>query len=159
MERKRWEEKVSERGMQIDGEEREALDFDKEGVDKYFGGGVEYRIFGAYGISCAFDTEGNKAYIFRDNICAYIDYVNEKILSDRIEQMFPFRIHQMFPIIEDTVFEDGIDRPCIIFEDGIDASFTSHNPNQVYIFKGEKYILMNFIPGSIDVTLLDGLDG
>ncbi|KAL9319421.1 hypothetical protein ACSQ67_015938 [Phaseolus vulgaris] len=124
----------------------------------------------AYGIDCSFDTEGNKAYIFCDQTCAYIDYANDKILSDTT-------INQMFPVLKDTVFEHVIDSAfrssggkevylfkgnkycCMdydskqlvepirnitdgfpvlkgtIFEDGIDASFASHNENQAYLFK------------------------
>jgi len=146
--------------------------------------------FEAYGIDCSFDTEGNKAYIFCDQTCAYIDYANDKILSDTT-------INQMFPVLKDTVFEHVIDSAfrssrgkevylfkgnkycCMdydskqlvepirnitdgfpvlkgtIFEDGIDASFASHNENQAYLFKGENYVLMNFTPGSTHHTLVD----
>ncbi|KAK7369468.1 hypothetical protein VNO80_11507 [Phaseolus coccineus] len=152
-----------------------------------------YNLFGAYGIDCAFDTEGNEAYIFYSEMCAYIDYANDKILSGLIT------IEEMFPVLKDTVFEDGIDSAfrssrgkevylfernkycCMdygskqlvgpirnitdgfpvlkgtIFEDGIDASFASHKENQVYLFKGENYAVMNFIPGSTDDTLVDGV--
>ncbi|KAK7354921.1 hypothetical protein VNO80_14163 [Phaseolus coccineus] len=146
--------------------------------------------FGAYGINCSFDTEGNKAYIFSDKICAYIDYVNDKILSLK-------GIGDMFPVLEDTVFENGIDSAfkssrgkevylfqgnkycCMdydskqlvepirnitdgfplmkdtMFEDGIDPSFASHNENQAYLFKGENYVLINFIPGTTQHTFMD----
>ncbi|KAK7354975.1 hypothetical protein VNO80_14220 [Phaseolus coccineus] len=148
--------------------------------------------FEAYGVKCSFDTEGNKAYIFYNNVCAYFDYVNDKILSYTT-------IDDMFPVLKNTVFEDGIDSAfrlsrgkevylfknnkyaCIaydskqlidtignitigfpvlkgtIFEDGIHACFASHKGNQVYLFKGENYVLMNFIPGTRDHTFMHGV--
>ena len=123
-----------------------------------------------------------------------LDYANDKVLTG-IER----RIGDMFPVLDDTVFQDGIDSAfrssrgkevylfegnkycCMdyaskqlvdpirnitdgfpvlkgtIFEDGIDAAFASHKENQAYLFKGENYTLMNFIPGSPDATLVDGV--
>jgi len=82
--------------------------------------------FGEYGIDCAFNTEGNEAYIFCTKLCAYIDYapgtMNDKILSG------PTTIAKMFPVLKNTVFENGID-----------SAFRSTRGKEVYLFKGNKY--------------------
>ncbi|XP_068489845.1 albumin-2-like [Phaseolus vulgaris] len=82
--------------------------------------------FGEYGIDCVFDTEGNEAYIFCTKLCAYIDYapgtMNDKILSG------PTTIAEMFPVLKNTVFENGID-----------SAFRSTKGKEVYLFKGNKY--------------------
>ncbi|WVY96325.1 hypothetical protein V8G54_028476 [Vigna mungo] len=82
--------------------------------------------FGEYGIDCAFDTEASNAYIFSTNLCAYIDYapgtINDKILSG------PMTIAAMFPVLKNTVFENGID-----------SAFRSTKGKEVYLFKNNKY--------------------
>ncbi|XP_022640663.1 uncharacterized protein LOC106770006 [Vigna radiata var. radiata] len=82
--------------------------------------------FGEYGIDCAFDTEASNAYIFSTNLCAYIDYapgtMNDKILSG------PMTIAAMFPVLKNTVFENGID-----------SAFRSTKGKEVYLFKNNKY--------------------
>ena len=147
---------------------------------------LEHSSFAAYGIKCSFDTEGYKAYLFSECYCVYFDYANDKILSFCAMDV-------MFPVLENTVFENDIDSAfrssrgkevylfkgnkygCLdydskqligpirnitdgfpvlkgtIFEDGIDACFASHKENEAYLFKGENYVLMNFI----DDTLVD----
>jgi len=83
--------------------------------------------FGEYGIDCAFDTEASKAYIFSTNLCAYIDYapgtMDDKILSG------PMTIAAMFPVLKNTVFENGID-----------SAFRSTRGKEVYLFKNNKYV-------------------
>ena len=147
---------------------------------------LEHSSFSAYGISCSFDTEDYKAYIFSECYCVYLDYANHKILSFST-------IGKTFPVLKNTVFEQNIDSAfrssrgqevylikgnkycCLdydskqlidpirkisegfpilkgtIFENGIDACFASHKENEAYLFKGENYVLINFI----DDTLVD----
>ncbi|KAL9329735.1 hypothetical protein ACSQ67_004738 [Phaseolus vulgaris] len=123
--------------------------------------------FASCGIRCAFDTEGNEAYIFSGNMGVRLDYANDKVLTG-IER----RIGDMFPVLDDTrvsgwhrlAFESSREKKftylreiSTIFEDGIDAAFASHKENQAYLFKGENYALMNFITGSPDATLVHGV--
>jgi len=83
--------------------------------------------FGRPGIDCSFDTEESEAYIFSNKYCAYIDYApgttNDKILCG------PFTIAEMFPVLKNTVFENGID-----------SAFRSTRGKEVYLFKGNKYV-------------------
>ncbi|ESW31797.1 hypothetical protein PHAVU_002G268600 [Phaseolus vulgaris] len=94
--------------------------------------------FASCGIRCAFDTEGNEAYIFSGNMGVCLDYANDKVLTG-IER----RIGDMFPILNDTVFQDGIIQVI--------------QRKRTYLFKGENYALMNFITGSPDATLVHGV--
>ncbi|BAT96662.1 hypothetical protein VIGAN_08363700 [Vigna angularis var. angularis] len=150
--------------------------------------------FAEAGIDCSFDTEASEAYVFSGNLCAYIDYApgttNDKILAG------PTTIAEMFPVLRDTVFADGIDSafrstrgkevylfkgnkyvriaydskqlvgnirnigdgfPVLkgtVFESGIDACFASHKEPEAYLFKGDKYVRINFTPGKTDDTLV-----
>ncbi|WVY97142.1 hypothetical protein V8G54_029293 [Vigna mungo] len=83
--------------------------------------------FAEPGIDCSFDTEASEAYVFSDNKCAYIDYApgtyNDKILAG------PTTIAEMFPVLRNTVFADGID-----------SAFRSTKGKEVYLFKGNKYV-------------------
>ncbi|XP_027364780.1 uncharacterized protein LOC113871888 [Abrus precatorius] len=87
--------------------------------------------FGEYGIDCAFNTDGNQAFIFSSNLCALIDYApgttDDKILSG------PMAIAAMFPFFKHTVFENGID-----------AAFRSSRSYEAYLFKGDQYALINY---------------
>ncbi|XP_027364778.1 uncharacterized protein LOC113871886 [Abrus precatorius] len=87
--------------------------------------------FGEYGIDCAFNTDGNQAFIFSSNLCALIDYApgttDDKILSG------PMTIAAMFSFFKDTVFENGID-----------AAFRSSRSYEAYLFKGDQYALINY---------------
>ncbi|XP_058726892.1 albumin-2-like [Vicia villosa] len=87
--------------------------------------------FGEYGIDSAFDTDDNKAFIFSTNLCAYMDYAprttDDKILSG------PMKITDMFPFFKNTVFESGID-----------TAFRSSVGKEVYLFRGDKYALINY---------------
>ncbi|XP_057439791.1 albumin-2-like [Lotus japonicus] len=168
-------------------------------TDKVLNGGRVIRIsdgfpslkgtpFGEHGID-SFDTNGDKAYIFSGEMCAYIDYApgttgDEKILKG------PLKIGDMFPCLKCTVFEKGIDAAFrstkssdayifkggqyahldygsnelytntirhgwrslagTIFESGVEAAFATHVPNRAYVFKGDQYALINFIPNTSD---------
>ncbi|KAK7354915.1 hypothetical protein VNO80_14157 [Phaseolus coccineus] len=87
--------------------------------------------FAEPGIDCAFDTEASKAYVFSTKYCAYIDYApgttNDKILSG------PSTIADMFPVLKNTVFENGID-----------SAFRSTKGKEVYLFKGNKYTRIDY---------------
>jgi len=79
-------------------------------------------------------SRGKEAYLFRGNKYGCIDYDSKQLIG-------PIRnITDGFPVLKGTVFEDGID-----------ACFASHKENEAYLFKGENYVLMNFI----DDTLVD----
>ena len=82
--------------------------------------------FGSYGIDCAFDTKGNEAYIFYQAYCAYIDYANDKILSNTT-------IDKMFPILKNTMFKHGID-----------SAFRSSRGKEVYLFVDNKYACIDY---------------
>ncbi|KAH7689142.1 ADP-ribosylation-containing protein [Dioscorea alata] len=86
--------------------------------------------FANYGIDCAFG-DGEEAFIFSGNLCAKVDYApgttNDKITRG------PMTITTMFPFFKGTVFEDGVD-----------AAFESSRKNEAYLFKGNKYSLINF---------------
>ncbi|XVF06649.1 hypothetical protein REPUB_Repub06bG0068300 [Reevesia pubescens] len=88
--------------------------------------------FGEHGIDCAFDTHNNtEAFIFSGNLCAHIDYApgttNDRILKG------PITIAAMFPFFKDTVFESGVD-----------AAFRATATLEAYIFKGDRYALINY---------------
>ncbi|KAK7355066.1 hypothetical protein VNO80_14311 [Phaseolus coccineus] len=97
---------------------------------------LEGSSFAAYGIGCSFDTEGYKAYIFSECYCTN----DSKQLIDPIRN-----ITDGFPVLKGTIFEDGID-----------ACFASHKENEAYLFKEEKYALINFIDNTFvdDVKLI-----
>ena len=102
--------------------------------------------FGEYGIDCAFDTEGNEAYIFSTKLCAYMDYapgtLNDKILSG------PTTIAEMFPVLKNTVFENGID-----------SAFRSTKGKDVYLFKGNKYGIIEYDSKQLVGTISNITDG
>nr|3OYO_A Chain A, hemopexin fold protein CP4 [Vigna unguiculata]3OYO_B Chain B, hemopexin fold protein CP4 [Vigna unguiculata] len=83
--------------------------------------------FAEPGIDCSFHTEASEAYVFSGNHSAYIDYApgttNDKILVG------PTTIAEMFPVLNNTVFEDSID-----------SAFRSTKGKEVYLFKGNKYV-------------------
>ncbi|KAK8472643.1 hypothetical protein PHAVU_002G269700 [Phaseolus vulgaris] len=57
-----------------------------------------------------------------------LDYANDKVLTG-IER----RIGDMFPVLDDTVFQDGID-----------SAFRSSRGKEVYLFEGNKYCCMDY---------------
>ncbi|OWM76578.1 uncharacterized protein LOC116201706 [Punica granatum] len=91
--------------------------------------------FGEHGIDCAFaDHFKTEAYIFSSNMCALIDYApggtstsNNWIMSG------PMTIVSMFPFFKGTPFEDGVD-----------AAFEATAVNEAYLFRGDKYVLINY---------------
>ncbi|KAL9324748.1 hypothetical protein ACSQ67_009605 [Phaseolus vulgaris] len=97
--------------------------------------------FGAYGVRCSFDTEGNKAYIFCNKICAYIDYANDKILSIST-------IDRMFPVLENTLFDNCID-----------SAFRSSGGKEVYLFKDNKYACIDYGSKQLIGTIRNITDG
>ncbi|XP_014512853.1 albumin-2-like [Vigna radiata var. radiata] len=87
--------------------------------------------FAEPGVDCSFDTEASEAYVFSGNLCAYIDYApattNDKILVG------PTTIAEMFPALRNTVFAEGID-----------SAFRSTRGKEVYLFKGNKYVRLDY---------------
>ncbi|ESW17878.1 hypothetical protein PHAVU_007G276200 [Phaseolus vulgaris] len=102
--------------------------------------------FAEPGIDCSFDTEESKAYVFSTKYCVYIDYApgttNDKILSG------PTTIAQMFPVLKNTVFENGID-----------SAFRSTRGKEVYIFKGNKYVRIDYDSKQLVGTIRNIGDG
>jgi hypothetical protein len=102
--------------------------------------------FGSYGIDCAFDTDNDEAFIFYQSLCAKIDYAphsdNDKIISG------PMKIAEMFPFLEGTVFEHGID-----------AAFRSTLNKEVYLFRGDKYARIDYGTNSLVQIIRDISDG
>lgn len=89
-------------------------------------------IFATQGIDCAFDSEPSpEAFIFSGNQCARINYSphsrNDYIIAG------PMTITSMFPFFKGTVFENGID-----------AAFSSSKSKEVYLFKGDRYARINY---------------
>ncbi|WVY97140.1 hypothetical protein V8G54_029291 [Vigna mungo] len=82
--------------------------------------------FAEHGIDCSFDTEASEAYVFSDNLCVYIDYAPGTING-------PYTISEMFPALNNTVFENGID-----------SGFRSTTGKQIYLFKGTKYARISY---------------
>jgi len=102
--------------------------------------------FARPGIDCSFDTEGSEAYIFSNKYCAYIDYApgsaNDKILWG------PFTIAEMFPVLKNTEFENGID-----------SAFRSTKGKEVYLFKGNKYACIAYDSKVLVTSIRDITDG
>ncbi|GJR86343.1 hemopexin fold protein [Tanacetum coccineum] len=94
-----------------------------------------HSLFGTYfGIDAAFGCHGvdDESFIFSGEFCAKINYApgttNDKILEG------PCLIDKMFPFIKGTEFNFKVD-----------AAFESSVPNEVYIFKGGEYALVDYI--------------
>lgn len=81
-------------------------------------------------IDCAFDADGNEAFIFSGNLCAKIDYAPYTSKPKLLLSSVP--INEMFPYLSETIFEKGID-----------AAFR-YKDKQVFIFKGDKYALIDY---------------
>ncbi|GKA71396.1 hemopexin fold protein [Tanacetum coccineum] len=94
----------------------------------YIPNGFHSLIDAAYG--CHGDRD--ESFIFFGSICAKIDYASGTT-NDRILEG-PKTINQMFPFFKGTKFENGMD-----------AAFESSVPNEVYIFKGGEYALVDYI--------------
>ncbi|XP_074321286.1 albumin-2-like [Silene latifolia] len=91
-------------------------------------------IFEDAGIDCAFGSHNpGEAYIFeRNNVAKWIYPSDSR--RDRIIQG-PVPISTMFPFLHGTVFESGVD-----------AAFESTRKYEAYLFKGDKYIGINYGP-------------
>ncbi|MGD7201687.1 hypothetical protein, partial [Ralstonia pseudosolanacearum] len=82
----------------------------------------------ATGIDSAFTSSNkNEVYMFKDDSCLILDFVNDKI----IEPLKP--ITDFFKKLENTPFEYKIN-----------AAFATHKPNEAYIFSGNQCALFNF---------------
>ncbi|XP_021730230.1 albumin-2-like [Chenopodium quinoa] len=95
----------------------------------------------ANGIDAAFESSRPfEAYLFKGDQCARINYsANGQLINNA-------PIRQNWPCFKGTIFEHGID-----------ASFASHNPHQAYVFKGDLYARIRFIPGvRFDVLISTG---
>ena len=102
--------------------------------------------FAEPGIDCSFDTAASEAYVFSTKYCAYIYYApgtnNDRILSG------PSTIAQMFPVLKNTVFENGID-----------SAFRSTRGKEVYIFKDNKYVRIDYDSKQLVGTIRNIGDG
>ncbi|KAM7489043.1 hypothetical protein LguiB_026527 [Lonicera macranthoides] len=88
-------------------------------------------------INCAFNFNNQvEAFIFTTNQCLQINYA-PGTTEDFIVKG-PMSIGDFFPSLRNTIFATGID-----------AAFTSSAENEVYIFRSNMYILLNFVSGDI----------
>ncbi|XP_057415967.1 albumin-2-like [Lotus japonicus] len=84
------------------------------------------------GIDAAFrSTKSNKAYIFRGGHYGVLNYASNTVNID-------------------TIRNSWYSLAGTVFESGIEAAFASHVPNRAYIFKGDHYAAINFVPGTHD---------
>ncbi|KAL5218228.1 hypothetical protein ABZP36_018912 [Zizania latifolia] len=91
-------------------------------------------------IDAAFpSTASNEAYLFKGDSYALINYESKTCMGIH-------KITQGFHSLGDTIFQSGLD-----------AAFASHRMNQAYIFKGDQYALINFVPGSNDDYIVGGV--
>jgi hypothetical protein len=81
-------------------------------------------------IDCAFETDGNQAFIFSGNQCAKIDYApdskNAKLLDG------PAPIATLFPCLRGLVLANGVD-----------AAIRGPG-NHVFLFKGDQYARIDY---------------
>ncbi|XP_020250312.1 albumin-2-like [Asparagus officinalis] len=88
--------------------------------------------FAEHGIDCSFGSYDSKeAYIFTGNLCARINFA-PRSTDDRIIEG-PVTIAEMFPFFKGTGFENGVD-----------AAFEYSADYEAYIFKGDRYALINY---------------
>ncbi|GLT75265.1 hypothetical protein SLA2020_470010 [Shorea laevis] len=94
------------------------------------------------GVDAAFDsTRENEAYIFKDSQYALINYSSKTLVHAILA------ITEGFHSLKDTTFEDGIE-----------AAFASHREDEAYLFKGDKYALINYAPGTTDNYIIVGVN-
>ncbi|KAK7373210.1 hypothetical protein VNO80_06609 [Phaseolus coccineus] len=102
--------------------------------------------FAEPGMDYSFNTEASETYVFSTKFCAYINYApgttNDKILSG------PTTIAEMFPVLKNTVFENGID-----------SAFRSTKGKEVYLFKGNKYTRIAYDSKQLVGTIRNIADG
>lgn len=83
-------------------------------------------------IDSSFDTGDNLAYLFAGDRCLKIDYSPESPENARLLEG-PIPIIKMFPCLEGTVFENGID-----------AAMRYVADHCAYLFKGDDCCVINF---------------
>ncbi|KAM7486049.1 hypothetical protein LguiA_002058 [Lonicera macranthoides] len=88
-------------------------------------------------VDCAFNFNNQvEAFIFTTDQCLQINYAPGTTEDFIIKG--PMSIGDFFPSLINTIFATGID-----------AAFTSSAENEVYIFRSNIYILLNFVSGDI----------
>lgn len=98
----------------------------------------------AKGIDAAFTSSTeNEAYLFRGNQYALINFA-PGTTDDYIIQG-PKNIIDNFYSLKGTIFENGLD-----------AAFSSSGTDEAYIFKGDTYALINFAPSTTDDYIIQG---
>lgn len=98
----------------------------------------------AKGIDAAFTSSTeNEAHLFRGNQYALINFASGTT-DDYIIQR-PKNITESFHSLKDTIFENGLD-----------AAFSSSRTNEAYIFKGDTYAVINFAHGSTKDCIIEG---
>ncbi|QCE05066.1 albumin-2-like [Vigna unguiculata] len=92
----------------------------------------------AEGLDGAFrSTIGKEVYIFKGEKYTRITYDTKLRIIDILD------IPEGFPVLKGTIFENGID-----------ACFSSHVENEVYLFKGDDYVRMKVTPHATNDTLV-----
>ncbi|KAK3136350.1 hypothetical protein QOZ80_5BG0432380 [Eleusine coracana subsp. coracana] len=96
--------------------------------------------FFKHGVDAAFESwDGSSAYLFKDSEYALIDYSKQALIAIR-----PIRdgFH---------CFRGGL------FERDIGAAFASHSKEKAYLFKDNKYILLQFTPATTKDYIIGGI--
>ncbi|XP_014511316.1 albumin-2-like [Vigna radiata var. radiata] len=95
----------------------------------------------AEGVDGAFRSSiGKEVYIFKGAKYTRITYDTNKRIIDILD------ITEGFPVLKGTIFENGID-----------ACFSSHLENEVYLFKGDHYVRMKVTPHETNDTLVSAV--
>lgn len=84
-------------------------------------------------------TARNKAYLFKGDSYALIDYDSKTCIAIR-------KITEGFHSLRNTIFQSGVE-----------VAFASHRSDEAYIFKGNQYARINFAPDSTNDYIIGGV--
>eukprot|EP00253_Pinus_taeda_P030046 PITA_30046 len=102
----------------------------------------------AKGIDAAFtSSRENEAYLFRGNQYALINFKKDYIIQG------PKNITESFHSLKHTIFENGLDAA---FSSSLKNEAYIFKSDEAYIFKGDTYALIDFAPGSTKDKIIQG---
>lgn len=102
----------------------------------------------AKGIDAAFtSSRENEAYLFRGNQYALINFADDRIIQG------PKNITESFQSLKHTIFENGLDAA---FSSSLKFEAFIFKSDEAYIFKGDTYALIDFAPGSTKDKIIQG---
>lgn len=102
----------------------------------------------AKGIDAAFtSSRENEAYLFRGNQYALINFKKDYIIQG------PKNITESFHSLKHTIFENGLDAA---FSSSLKFEAFIFKSDEAYIFKGDTYALIDFAPGSTKDKIIQG---